>query len=60
MLLDIDHQVALPPNHQHGESSQGDIDKGGGEVRHEGGGGSDETNTFFRNQFPSGKIETIW
>ena len=30
MLLDIDHLVTLPPNLKHGESSRGEVDRGGG------------------------------
>ena len=58
MLFEIDHQVALPPIVDDGESSQGEVDKGGGGVSHVGGGGDGgRTNSLFRNDFPSGKFK---
>ena len=58
MLFEIDHQVALPPIVDDGESSQGEVDKGGGGVSHVGGGGDGgRTNSLFRNDFPRGKFK---
>ena len=54
MPFDTFHRVALPPNVHHGESSQGDVDRGGGGVPYEGWGG--DTNLIFRDQLSSGKL----
>ena len=53
MSLEIDHQVALPPVDVDGESSQGEVDRGGVGV-----GRRWRTNPIFRN-FPSGKIGNL-
>ena len=57
MPFDTFHRVALPPNVHHGESSQGDLDRGDGGVPHEGGGG--DTNLIFRDQLSSGNLGTF-